>query len=172
MELHLPPCSLQSSKKRHKSLVLVVFLPLVAIMIVTCVISLLLFFLCPNKKRSMESDSAMSTQGHKIVSYAELVHATDGFSTTNLLGAGSFGSVYRGKLYDANDANEHIVAIKVLKLQTPGALKSFTTECEAIRNLRHRNLVKIVTTCSSIDFNGNDFKAIIFDFMTNGSLDD
>ncbi|XP_065624948.1 probable LRR receptor-like serine/threonine-protein kinase At3g47570 [Quercus suber] len=44
-------------------------------------------------------------------------------------------------------------------------------ECNALRNIRHRNLVKILTCCSSMDYNGNQFKALVFEFMTNGSLD-
>uniref|UniRef100_A0A251SM28 Putative tyrosine-protein kinase, neurotrophic receptor, type 1 n=1 Tax=Helianthus annuus TaxID=4232 RepID=A0A251SM28_HELAN len=44
-------------------------------------------------------------------------------------------------------------------------------ECEALRNIRHRNLVKVITACSSVDFQGNDFKALVFDFMPNGSLE-
>ncbi|CAN0861374.1 Putative receptor-like protein kinase At3g47110 [Linum grandiflorum] len=43
-------------------------------------------------------------------------------------------------------------------------------ECEALKNIRHKNLVKIVTVCSSIDHEGNDFKALIYDFLANGSL--
>ncbi|XP_077239119.1 receptor kinase-like protein Xa21 [Tasmannia lanceolata] len=43
-------------------------------------------------------------------------------------------------------------------------------ECEALRNIRH-NLIKILTSCSSIDFEGNDFKALVFEFMPNGSLE-
>jgi serine/threonine protein kinase len=37
--------------------------------------------------------------------------------------------------------------------------------------MKHRNLVKILTCCSSIDYNGEDFKAIVFEFMPNGSLE-
>nr|CAB3491805.1 unnamed protein product [Digitaria exilis] len=37
--------------------------------------------------------------------------------------------------------------------------------------MRHRNLVKIITACASIDSRGNDFKAIVYDFMPNGSLE-
>ncbi|XP_058072556.1 probable LRR receptor-like serine/threonine-protein kinase At3g47570 isoform X1 [Magnolia sinica] len=44
-------------------------------------------------------------------------------------------------------------------------------ECEALRNIWHWNLVKIVTACSSIDFKGNDFKALAFEYMPNGSLE-
>jgi len=93
------------------------------------------------------------------------------FSPTNFLGSGSFGSVYKGE-FDGQDGEcKDLVAVKVLKLQTPGALRSFMAECEALRNMRHRNLVKIVTACASIDARGNDFKAIVYDFMPNRSLD-
>ncbi|KAF5799391.1 putative protein kinase RLK-Pelle-LRR-XII-1 family [Helianthus annuus] len=45
-------------------------------------------------------------------------------------------------------------------------------ECEAWRNIRHRNLLKIITSCSSVDFQGNDFKALVYEFIPNGSLHD
>jgi serine/threonine protein kinase len=64
-----------------------------------------------------------------------------------------------------------MVAVKVLNLQQKGATKSFMTECNALRNIRHRNLVKILTCCSSMDYNGNDFKALVYEFMKNGNLD-
>ncbi|KAK9749463.1 hypothetical protein RND81_02G127600 [Saponaria officinalis] len=44
-------------------------------------------------------------------------------------------------------------------------------ECNALRNIRHRNLVSIITACSSIDFQRNDFRALVYEFMPNGSLD-
>ncbi|KAL5549161.1 hypothetical protein UlMin_004392 [Ulmus minor] len=101
------------------------------------------------------------------VSYKKLLEATSGFSFENLIGSGSFGSVYKGIL----DGEEKIVAVKVLKLQKKGATKSFMSECEALRNIRHQNLVRIVTSCSSIDYKGNEFKALVFEFMENGSLE-
>ncbi|KAJ7959669.1 putative Receptor-kinase [Quillaja saponaria] len=88
-------------------------------------------------------------------------------SLASLKGSGSFGSVYKGFL--AHEERE--IAVKVLNLQKKGASKSFIAECNALRNIRHRNLVKILTCCSSIDYNGNDFKALVFDFMGNGSLE-
>eukprot|EP00257_Ricinus_communis_P019798 XP_015578891.2 probable LRR receptor-like serine/threonine-protein kinase At3g47570 [Ricinus communis] len=44
-------------------------------------------------------------------------------------------------------------------------------ECEALRSIRHRNLVKVLTACSSIDHQGDDFKALVYEFMSNGSLE-
>ncbi|PWA60550.1 Concanavalin A-like lectin/glucanase, subgroup [Artemisia annua] len=64
------------------------------------------------------------------------------------------------------------VAVKVLKLAVHGADKSFIAECEALRSIRHRNLVKVITSCSTLDFQGNDFKAIVYSYMINGSLED
>ena len=69
------------------------------------------------------------------------------------------------------DHMERIVAIKILKLQQRRASKSFIDECRAFRSIQHWNIVKILTVCSSIDFSGNDFKALILDHMPNGSLE-
>ncbi|KAL8119732.1 hypothetical protein AgCh_017001 [Apium graveolens] len=96
-----------------------------------------------------------------------LLKATDGFSSEKLVGKGSSGHVYKGVL----DVFETVVAVKVLNLQSREASKSFMNECEALRSVRHRNLLKIVASCSSIDFQGNDFKAIVYHFMPNGSLE-
>ena len=101
------------------------------------------------------------------ISYKMLYQATSGFSLNNLIGSGGFGSVYKGVL----DQEERLVAVKVFNLQTKGCHKSFMAECNVLRNVRHRNLVKILTCCSSINYNGNEFKALVFEFMTNGSLD-
>ncbi|CAN6568951.1 unnamed protein product [Malus baccata var. baccata] len=125
--------------------------------------------------RSRKARGVKSTSGSSLgvsllkLSYGDLLKATDGFSAANLIGAGSFGSVYKGIL---DQYEGRIVAVKVLNLQSARASKSFTAECEALRTIRHRNLVKLLTACSSIDFQGNDFKALVYDFMVNGSLEE
>ena len=119
-------------------------------------------------KKQKESTSSNSRKFLLNVSYQSLLKATDGFSSTNLIGVGGFGSVYRGIL----DQGRYTVAVKVLNLLLHGASKSFITECGALRSVRHRNLVKIVSACSSVDFQGHEFKDLVYEFMSNGSLDE
>ncbi|CAO2205633.1 unnamed protein product [Urochloa humidicola] len=106
-------------------------------------------------------------RNHRLISYEELCHVTNTFDETSLIGLGSFGSVYKAILHDGTP-----VAIKVLDLHKMGASKSWVSECEALRNVRHRNLIKLVTICASADFSGNDFRALVYELMSNGSLED
>ncbi|PRQ58135.1 putative protein kinase RLK-Pelle-LRR-XII-1 family [Rosa chinensis] len=79
----------------------------------------------------------------------------------------AFGSVYKGSLDD-----DRVVAVKIFNMLHKGSSKSFIAKCEALRNIRHRNLIKVLTACSSIDFHGNDFKALVYELMENGSLEE
>jgi serine/threonine protein kinase len=106
---------------------------------------------------------------HPKVSYAELSDATNGFSPGNLIGDGSHGSVYRGTML--HEGSERTVAVKVLRLRQRGAPATFAAECEALRHARHRNLVRILTVCASVDREGEDFKALVYGYMPNGSLE-
>ncbi|KAF3659366.1 putative LRR receptor-like serine/threonine-protein kinase EFR-like [Capsicum annuum] len=90
---------------------------------------------CPtsSKHRSNRKEIASS------FSFAENCSSssTDALSESSLIGSGSFGSVYKGIL-----RNRTAIAVKVFNLQLDAAFKSFDTESEVLRNLRHRNLVK------------------------------
>ncbi|XP_057467673.1 probable LRR receptor-like serine/threonine-protein kinase At3g47570 [Actinidia eriantha] len=168
--LQLPACPAKVVEKRKKSFSRRVLIPLISTMFVVFV--LLLFCLSVvvyQVKRSMQPPSSISTlQGDfPKLSYSDLLQATNEFSSNNLIGEGSHGSVFKGIL----NSGEQIVAVKVLNLRQRAANKSFVAECEALRTIRHRNLVKIITSCSSIDYKGEDFKALVFEFMENGSLE-
>ncbi|KAG7959936.1 hypothetical protein I3843_10G094300 [Carya illinoinensis] len=58
------------------------------------------------------------------------------------------------------------VTIKVLNLQVEGAFKSFHITCEVLCNIRHWNLVKIITACCNMDL-----KALVLEYMPNGNPD-
>ncbi|XP_028947203.1 probable LRR receptor-like serine/threonine-protein kinase At3g47570 [Malus domestica] len=130
----------------------------------------LLFVRSSRKKGKGAGPSALGNSTFQV-SYNALLKATDGFSSTNLIGMGSFGSVYKGVLDDDNGTRQ-LVAVKVFNMLRQGASKSFIAECEAMRNIRHRNLVKVVTACSSVDFSGNNFKALVYELVDNGSLEE
>ncbi|KAH9736446.1 putative receptor-like protein kinase [Citrus sinensis] len=167
-ELKLPPCTPSESKKRQKSNGFKLMIPLLSGLVGLVLVMSLLIIDRLRRKRTVTSSESSSRKDLLLnVSYESLLKATGGFSSANLIGTGSFGSVYKGIL----DPDQTVVAVKVLFLHQRGALKSFMAECEALRNIRHRNLVKIITACSSSDFQGNDFKALVYEFMHHGSLE-
>jgi LRR receptor-like serine/threonine-protein kinase FLS2 len=91
------------SARKHKSVshLKKVVISIVAVA-VTVVLCLFLGILCRlNHKRNIPIEVGASLNvGHRRISYAELITATNGFSDANLLGVGSFGKVYKGVLND------------------------------------------------------------------------
>ncbi|KAM7515174.1 hypothetical protein LguiA_004757 [Lonicera macranthoides] len=73
---------------------------------------------------------------------------------------GGVGSVYKRTLDVVN------VVVKVFNLQLEKAFKSFDVECEVLRNIRHCNFTKIVSSCSNLDF-----LSLLLEYMPNGSLE-
>ncbi|KAH9291639.1 hypothetical protein KI387_043171, partial [Taxus chinensis] len=157
--IHLKPCSF--SKHKQPSLLKTVLVPVV---IGTAVFVMCFVFVGFYKKRKSHSmDTLALNFGPKRISYEELVDATHGFAEANLIGTGSFGSVYRGIMNNGTN-----IAVKVLNLQDENAHQSFGRECNVLRRVRHRNVIKIITSCSNLDFN---FKALVLPFMSNGNLE-
>ncbi|KAH7548318.1 hypothetical protein JRO89_XS14G0101200 [Xanthoceras sorbifolium] len=165
-KLQLPKCLNNDPKKDKISSIFKILISTASAVLGLIMIPSFIFCWL-GKRRKKQAFESMLEKSLLKVSYEMILKGTDGFSPTNLVGAGSFGSVYKGIL----DQDGAIVAVKVLNLQHQGASKSFMAEGKALRNIRHRNLVKVITSCSSIDFQGNDFKAIVYEFMENGSLE-
>ncbi|KAM0902799.1 hypothetical protein ACQ4PT_019072 [Festuca glaucescens] len=164
-ELNLKMCSSFTKRKISSKLVMII----TAGSAILLVILFTLLVLCKRSKlRKAKPQISFSNKEHTRVSYAELSRATDGFTSENLIGVGSFGAVYKGRMEISGQ--QVVVAVKVLNLQQAGASQSFDAECEALRCIRHRNLVKVITVCSSIDSRGGDFKALVFEFLPNGNL--
>ncbi|KAK2408296.1 receptor kinase protein Xa21 [Trifolium repens] len=145
----------------EKKLLLKCIIPIV-VSTILIVATIIILKVKKRKKVASTLERGLSTLGvPRRISYYELVQATNGFNESNLLGKGGFGSVYEGKLPDGE-----MIAVKVIDLQSDVKSKSFDIECNAMKNLRHRNLVKIISGCSNLDF-----KALVLEFMSNGSVD-
>nr|XP_027098457.1 probable LRR receptor-like serine/threonine-protein kinase At3g47570 [Coffea arabica] len=153
------PC--QTFHHRSKKKILLLVLLPIGSSFLALAISLLLMKRFTRKKTTTLAHDLFPETAHQRVSYHELQRITNGFSESNLLGSGTFGSVYKGV-----SANGIIWAIKVFDMQLDGTSKTFDLECEVFRRLRHRNLIKVISACSN-----PDFKALVLEFMPNGSLE-
>ncbi|GKV31246.1 hypothetical protein SLEP1_g39957 [Rubroshorea leprosula] len=143
-QLGLPPCQVMRKKGKFQQLKVVI--PIIASCSLFLIIVLLAIFSYRKKSKRRASTIVQEKEFFPQISYAELSQAINQFSPSNLVGKGSFGSVYKGIL----TTNGMIVAVKVLNLKQKGAAKSFLAEY----------------------FKGSDFKAIVYEFMQNGSLEE
>ncbi|KAJ1274656.1 hypothetical protein BS78_05G078400 [Paspalum vaginatum] len=166
LELHLLACAaIALNSRKHKHFTFRKFMiPLAIILPLAIIVYAVLLW----KRKQKRYPISLNSFGSKFpkVSYHDLSRATEGFSESNLIGQGRYSSVYRGILFQ----DRTMVAVKVFNLGTKGTQKSFMAECNALKNIRHRNLVPIVTACSSIDLKGNDFMALVYQFMQQGDL--
>ncbi|KAF5464010.1 hypothetical protein F2P56_014125, partial [Juglans regia] len=159
----VPPCPTIPTYKQSKmkNILIKCILPMIASIIIAV---MLVYLLRRLRKSNMEiptSLNAFPALEHRMISYQELCQGTNNFCESNLLGVGGFGSVYKGILSDRT-----IVAVKVLSLELLGAFKSFDAECKVLRTIRHRNLVKVITTCTN-----PEFRALVLEYMSNGNLE-
>ncbi|KAK4733157.1 hypothetical protein R3W88_007418 [Solanum pinnatisectum] len=158
----VPPCPTSSKHRSNRRNMLLLFLLLGLALVFVPIAFVFLWIRYRRGKRSPQLADSLSIVTTERISCYELLQATDSLSeSTNLIGSGSFGSVYKGVLRSGT-----AIAVKVFNLQLEAAFKSFDTECEVLRSLRHRNLVKVITSCSNLDF-----KALVLEYMPNGSLD-
>ncbi|XBI58863.1 hypothetical protein VPH35_040027 [Triticum aestivum] len=161
---HVPSCPDASPRTGRHYRLITVLIPIIGFLslaLLTCFII--------HEKIPQATFSLLPSLGEKFprVSYWDLARATGNFSEINLIGEGSYSSVYKGKLKQVKTE----IAVKILDLDIPGAEGSFALECKALRGIRHRNIVPLITECSAIDSKGNAFRALIYVFMPNGNLD-
>lgn len=161
----LPSCSAVSQRTKRAYYLIKILIPIFGFMSIV----LLVYFLLLEKNTTPDRYLPVTSLGENFpkISYKDLAQATNDFSESNLIGKGSCGTVYRGKLKESKIE----IAVKVFNLEMHGAERSFMSECEALRSIQHRNLLPIITACSTVESQGNVFKALIYEFMPNGNLD-
>ncbi|CAH9064079.1 unnamed protein product [Cuscuta epithymum] len=96
------------------------------------------------------------------LTFAHLLEATNGFSTSSLIGSGGFGEVYKAHLKDGS-----VVAIKKLIHVTGQGDREFMAEMETIGKIKHRNLVPLLGYCKI-----GEERLLVYEYMKWGSLED
>ncbi|GJP67676.1 hypothetical protein CLOP_g24469 [Closterium sp. NIES-67] len=91
---------------------------------------------------------------------AELEEATGGFCEEHLIGAGGFGSVYRGVL-----ANGRVVAVKRRAVDSMQGSTEFNNELKFLSKIRHPHLVALIGFCEE-----QGQQLLVYEFMAQGNL--
>ncbi|KAJ8479468.1 hypothetical protein OPV22_023195 [Ensete ventricosum] len=99
----------------------------------------------------------------QVFKYEELQKATGGFSSSNQLGDGGFGTVYKGNLRDGRT-----VAIKRLYEHNCRRVEQFMTEVRILSSIRHPNLV-ILYGCTS---RRSPQLLLVYEYVPNGTVAD
>ncbi|KAH9667867.1 protein kinase domain-containing protein [Citrus sinensis] len=158
--LQVPPCRTRiHHKSRKNDLLIGIVLPLSTIFMMVVILLILRY---RKRGKSLPNDANLpAVANQRRFTYLELFQATNEFSANNLIGRGGIGSVYKARIQDGME-----VAVKVFNLQYREAFKSFDIECDMMKRIRHRNLIKIISSCSN-----DDFKALVLEYMPHGSLE-
>lgn len=98
------------------------------------------------------------------LSYRDLYAATKGFKSSQLIGSGGFGEVYKGVLKRGTAAE--VVAVKKVSNNSVQGVREFAAEIECLGRLRHKNLVNLQGWCK----HKSDL-LLVYDYVSNGSLD-
>ncbi|KAE8662366.1 putative LRR receptor-like serine/threonine-protein kinase [Hibiscus syriacus] len=96
----------------------------------------------------------------RIFSYKEIKAATKNFK--EVIGRGSFGSVYLGKLSDGK-----LVAVKVWSDKTILGANSFINEVHLLSQIHHQNLVSLEGFCHE-----SKQQILVYEYLPGGSLSD
>ncbi|XWS74660.1 hypothetical protein CRYUN_Cryun01aG0017000 [Craigia yunnanensis] len=104
---------------------------------------------------------------YRAFSLEELKEATNNFSHSSIMGEGSHGEIYKGKLADGT-----LVAIRSLKMTKKHSAQTYTHHIEVISKLRHNHLVSALGHCFECcpDDSSVGIIYLIFEFVPNGTL--
>lgn len=111
------------------------------------------------EKKKAQDAFARSENCYRRYSTDEIEAATNDFSSSQKIGEGGYGPVYKGYLDHTS------VAIKVLRSDISQGQIQFQKEIEVLSRLRHPNVVLLLGTCP-------EYGCLVYECMENGSLED
>ncbi|KAG6407561.1 hypothetical protein SASPL_130553 [Salvia splendens] len=160
--LPVPPPSSPSNTKRTMIIILV---PIVASLFLAACVCIIV-----RKRFEKKTEDVTTLQGEEedvsaetsfLYDFKQLVAATNNFSTSNKLGEGGFGAVYKGKLGSGQQ-----IAVKRLSRNSGQGELEFKNEVFLMAKLQHSNLVRLL----GFSLQGSE-RLLVYEFVQNGSLD-
>ncbi|KAJ7963104.1 Receptor-like protein kinase family [Quillaja saponaria] len=145
----------KASSKKQKFVVPLVLS--IAVLVLFLTVCLAVWKLKRKRQAGSKKEGSLKLKG-QIFSYSKVLSITDNFKT--IIGEGGFGKVYLGTLKNGSQ-----VAAKLLSLSSMQGFKEFQSEARLLMILHHRNLVSLVGYADD-----GDFKALIYEYMSNGNL--
>ncbi|KAM3285342.1 cysteine-rich receptor-like protein kinase 10 isoform X1 [Capsicum chacoense] len=149
--------------KSARTVIIIVVSTVITIILMICT----LIILMKMRKRKMQ-DKIQSRRVDDISTAESLQYdlstireATDNFSSSNKLGSGGFGPVYKGVLQNGQE-----VAVKRLSANSGQGDLEFKNEILLVARLQHRNLVRLLGFC----LDGIE-RLLVYEFVPNASLD-
>ncbi|XP_002988428.2 probable serine/threonine-protein kinase PBL7 [Selaginella moellendorffii] len=101
-----------------------------------------------------------STSEAQVFTYKQMQAATNNFTTSNEVGQGGFGSVFRGVLPDGRTA-----AIKQLDRGGKQGDREFRVEVDMLSRLHSPHLLELIGYCAD-----QEHRLLVYEFMPNGSV--
>ncbi|XP_030542246.1 L-type lectin-domain containing receptor kinase IV.1-like [Rhodamnia argentea] len=148
--------------KKKTSRVLTIGLPLMVLLVVSMLISSVVYVIRRKTKFAEVLEDWERDYGPHRFKYKDLYIATKGFQEQELLGTGGFGRVYRGIL----PTSKIEIAVKRVSHESRQGMREFVAEIISIGRLRHRNIVLLLGYCRR-----KGELLLVYDYMPNGSLD-
>ncbi|KAL5577714.1 hypothetical protein UlMin_019413 [Ulmus minor] len=148
----------QTSRKKKRGLIIGVAVSAVVVVLISPLV--IIYMRTKSDDDDEEGFRGIGSRPHTF-SYAELRAATEDFHSSNKLGEGGFGDVYKGTLLDGR-----LVAVKQLSVVSKQGKNQFLSEIATISVVQHRNLVKLYGCC----IEGNRC-ILVYEHLENKSLD-
>ncbi|PHT56192.1 hypothetical protein CQW23_04678 [Capsicum baccatum] len=149
--------------KSARTVIIIVVSTVITIILMICT----LIILMKMRKRKMQDKiqsrrvDGISTAESLQYDLSTIREATDNFSSSNKLGSGGFGPVYKGVLQSGQE-----VAVKRLSANSGQGDLEFKNEILLVARLQHRNLVRLLGFC----LDGIE-RLLVYEFVPNASLD-
>ncbi|KAK3436636.1 hypothetical protein EUGRSUZ_C01185 [Eucalyptus grandis] len=172
----LPKCNSTVSKKSirriNTRIIVVLILSLLGFLLLSCTFTILVIInhrrrriiKRENNERANDLDFMRNLSYDGKVFYDRIVKATKGFDSEYYVGEGAYGIVYKAKI-----SEDQMVAVKKISSSQEDNeivdLIPFEREIQALRNIRHRNIVKFYGFCSHAQH-----CFLVYEYMESGSL--